>query len=145
MAKKVCTNCGEEKDEREFSWRWKARGKRQSICKECQRKKSAQWYQEHREEHIERTRKSKAEAIETAREFIWDYLSNSICVDCGEYLPDVLTFDHVRGEKKLEISAMVSQGYSIEAIQDEISKCEVVCANCHMIREQVRRGRRKWE
>ncbi len=101
MAKKVCTNCGEEKDETEYSWRWKALGKRQSICKDCQREKSAQWYQEHREEHIERTRRSKAEAIEKAREFIWDYLSHSICADCGEYLPDVLTFDHVRGEKNL--------------------------------------------
>jgi hypothetical protein len=35
---------------------------------------------------------------------------------------------------------MVNEGYSIEAIMDEISNCEVDCANCHMRRESRRRS-----
>jgi hypothetical protein len=138
--KKVCTSCGLEKDEEEFSWRWKALGRRQSICKSCQRQRSADWYQEHREEHIERTRAGKAGAIETAQRFIYDYLSRSVCADCGEYHYEYLTFDHVRGKKKMEISQMVAQGYSIEAIKEELVKCEVVCFNHHMEREAKRRS-----
>ena len=98
--KKVCTSCGLEKDEEDFSWRWKALGIRQSICKSCQRQKSAGWYQEHREEHIERSKKGRAEAVEAAQRFIYEYLSNSTCKDCGEYNYQYLTFDHVRGKKK---------------------------------------------
>ncbi len=52
--------------------------------------------------------------------------------------PAVLTFDHIRGKKKKDVSKMVAEGYSIEAIQQEIGKCEIVCANCHMRREQRR-------
>ena len=147
MVKKVCTNCEKEKDETEFSWRWKALGRRQSICKTCQREKSAQWYQDHKEEHKERTKKGRAEAIEAAQSFVYEYLSNSVCADCGEYDFAVLTFDHVRG-KTMDISKMAQQGYSIEAIKKEILLCDVVCSNCHMRRESKRRSggrfRRFW-
>ncbi len=76
---------------------------------------------------------------EEAERFIYEYLSVHTCVDCGEYDFSVLTFDHVRG-KKMDISQMVTQGYSIEAIMKEIARCEVVCSNCHMRREQRRRS-----
>lgn len=79
-----------------------------------------------------------------ARAFVWDYLSHSVCVDCGEYDPMVLQFDHVKGKKKMEISQMVAQGYSIEAILEEIAKCEVRCANCHQRREIKCRGKPRW-
>ena len=35
---------------------------------------------------------------------------------------------------------MIDQGYSIEALQDEIDKCEVRCMNCHMMIEKKRMG-----
>jgi hypothetical protein len=40
----------------------------------------------------------------------------------------------------MNISQMVNQGYSIEAMQSEIDKCEVRCGNCHMRKEKQRRG-----
>jgi hypothetical protein len=46
----------------------------------------------------------------------------------------------ITGTKKMNISQMVNQGYSIEAIQKEISVCVVRCANCHMRIEKQRRG-----
>jgi hypothetical protein len=51
-----------------------------------------------------------------------------------------LTFDHVRGEKLLDVSVMVGRGRSIETIKAEIEKCDVVCFNCHMRREHQRRA-----
>jgi len=32
----------------------------------------------------------------------------------------------------MDISQMVNQGHSLEALQTEIDICRVLCANCHM-------------
>jgi hypothetical protein len=59
------------------------------------------------------------------------------CVDCGErYPPYVMDFDHVRGEKRTRVGNMMY--YSVKALEEEISKCEVVCANCHRERTHGR-------
>lgn len=79
-------------------------------------------------------------AKERAKQFVNEYLSKSPCVDCGEKDIEVLTFDHVLGEKKHDIANMVRWGLSVKTIAREIALCEVVCFNCHMRREQKRRG-----
>lgn len=55
-------------------------------------------------------------------------------MDCGELFPSyVMQFDHRPGEKKRRpVSHMVA--YSREAIDEEVTKCDLVCANCHAIR-----------
>lgn len=61
------------------------------------------------------------------------------CVDCGYRLrTEALDFDHLPGtNKKFLISRA---GFSSwERIQTEMSKCEIVCANCHRIRTADRR------
>ena len=63
------------------------------------------------------------------------------CADCGyKAHPDVLQFDHVpeRGTKLFQIST--GMGRSWTSILAEIAKCDVVCANCHILRTAVRRG-----
>jgi hypothetical protein len=59
------------------------------------------------------------------------------CVDCGINNPIVLDFDHLH-DKKYNVSRMIHDGFSWAAIKKEISKCEVVCANCHRIRTHYR-------
>ena len=59
------------------------------------------------------------------------------CVDCGITNHIVLDFDHLR-DKKYNISRMIHDGFSWAAIKKEISKCEVVCANCHRVRTHNR-------
>lgn len=55
---------------------------------------------------------------------------NVPCADCGKSYPYyVMDFDHVRGTKVLRISAM--QDRKLEVLEEEIAKCDVVCANCH--------------
>jgi ferredoxin len=147
MPFKRCTRCGKLKDEKEFNWRYKGK-MRQSICRDCQKIARREHYERHREEEIARSIAITREQRDKAQRFIYDYLSHHKCVDCGEYDFSVLTFDHVIGKKKMAISSMVNAGYSIEAIMNEISKCEVVCFNCHMRRENKRRSggrfRRFW-
>jgi hypothetical protein len=65
-------------------------------------------------------------------EFVRSYLMTHPCVDCGEADPIVLDFDHRPSSKKIKnISRLSVHGRSIKAIQSEIDKCDVRCANCH--------------
>lgn len=69
------------------------------------------------------------------RQFLADYKLEDGCVDCGyKEHHAALDFDHVRGEKSIN----VCNARSISAAKKEIEKCEVVCANCHRIRTYMR-------
>lgn len=59
------------------------------------------------------------------------------CVDCGNKNLTVLQFDHVRGAKVKAIANMVHN--SVASMLEEIAKCEVRCANCHVIVTSERR------
>lgn len=139
---KQCARCGQFKDEEEFNWRWKDKGVRQSVCRSCSVSDRKDWYDAHAETEKERTRKIKQQAIEEAQRYIYEVLSNSVCQGCGEYDFAVLTFHHVRGDKKMDVSTMASQGYSIDAIKKEIAKCTILCASCHMRVENDKSGGR---
>jgi len=68
------------------------------------------------------------------------------CKDCGErYPPYVLDFDHREGETKLfNIADLGAHCWmSVEDLETEIAKCDVVCANCHRERTHQRRCRKK--
>jgi hypothetical protein len=95
----------------------------------------------------ERRKANKENARQRAREFIAAYLATHPCVDCGTETDNVvLTFDHVRGQKRDNIADMVRNGLSVEAIRTEIEeKTEVVCFNCHAIRTQKRSGSYRWK
>lgn len=53
-------------------------------------------------------------------------------MDCGIKYPSyVMQFDHRDPKQKLFKIARDAWKYSVEKIKEEISKCDVVCANCH--------------
>jgi len=86
-------------------------------------------------------RQAKAKSvIDRNRKYILDFLKQHPCSDCKETDPVVLEFDHVRGKKLCNLSAMAQAAYSIRRIDEEIAKCEVVCANCHRRRTASRAG-----
>lgn len=77
-----------------------------------------------------------------ARLFVYTYLLQHPCVDCGNDDIDVLDFDHVRGEKYKTINTMIKERDSIVKLQEEIEKCEIRCANCHRKRHAIENGHR---
>ena len=139
VATRICTKCGLPKDDSEYTW--SIRGiKKHSSCNSCRNLERMDYYDRNKDKELKYKAERQVNKREEARHFVFDYLSQSHCVDCGTTDPMVLTFDHVRGSKKMNISQMVNQGYSLDAIQKEIDKCEVRCASCHMKIEKKRRG-----
>ena len=72
-----------------------------------------------------------------ARMWVWAYLLDHPCVDCGEVDIRVLEFDHRDPkQKQANISRMVADRCGIDRISAEVAKCDVRCANCHRRRSQ---------
>lgn len=91
-----------------------------------------QWEEKQKENNRFRQRERKAKNRK-----ITDEIKSVPCTDCGvQYPPYVMDLDHVRGEKTGMVSAMLH--YGEDRIREEISKTEVVCANCHRERTHQR-------
>lgn len=65
-------------------------------------------------------------------------LKSAPCTDCGgTFDPVCMDFDHRPGEEKIDcVSSLAWMG--LDAVLAEISKCDLVCANCHRLRTKVR-------
>ena len=61
------------------------------------------------------------------------------CSDCGNKYPYyVMDFDHVRGDTKLGNISRMRRNSSLDRLQREIDKCDLVCSNCHRERTHQR-------
>jgi len=140
MNTKKCYTCGKTKELTEFNKNKVRKDGFNSICRECSKARSKQYYAENREHHKKVVLANNKKKTERNRRFVYEYLLENPCVDCGETDPVVLEFDHLPGcDKKYIISEMTSNGYSVESIKKEMEKCDVVCANCHR-RRSAKRG-----
>lgn len=107
---RTCSKCHEEKEDSSFHYR----GDKKILhreCKKCALKRS-----------INRRKKMKEEAI---------ILLGGKCADCGiKYHRDVYDFHHINPANKLgDPGAMMQR--SRKVFFEEISKCILLCANCH--------------
>ena len=69
-------------------------------------------------------------------------LKRGKCLQCEKKVREdiccMFDFDHRNPKEKLsDISAMQSYGYTFKEIQDEMEKCDLLCANCHQIKTQI--------
>lgn len=64
-------------------------------------------------------------------------LKSEPCMDCNlSYHYCVMDFHHRNPmDKHQDVSRMLSRGCSREFILKEIEKCDLICSNCHRIRE----------
>ena len=115
------------------------RGIRQSWCKPCYVEYKRVWYVENREKHIAHVRMLRDQHSAENQLRMWQYLAAHPCVDCGERDPVVLHFDHLRDERT-DVSYMTLNGFKWDTILEEIAKCEIRCANCHMTKTAKERG-----
>ena len=127
---KRCNDCKKEKNFGEFSWERRGE-KRSKRCKDCQKIRSKKHYKENSEEYV----KYRHNLKERNQRYIYNYLKNNPCINCGETNPIVLEFDHIDPKtKEFGLGAAGQRRVSIKKIQEEINKCVVLCANCHRIK-----------
>jgi hypothetical protein len=73
----------------------------------------------------------------TNRSYIRYLKTNRPCKDCNKHYPHyVMHFDHLK-DKVFNIGSSTSKASDI--FRKEISKCDVVCANCHAERTHIRK------
>jgi hypothetical protein len=73
------------------------------------------------------------------RAFVAEYLDSHACAMCGIDDPVVLEFDHIRA--KLADVGWLTAASGRSALEVEIGKCRVLCANCHRRHTAVQAGR----
>jgi hypothetical protein len=131
---KKCSRCKESKPISEFGPNRRRGDGLQTDCKLCKKDLNKQYYAE--------TRASRKELRRRARKERYDYIAKikSVpCADCKiQYIPYVMDFDHVQGDKVGNISQMCNDAVKWEKLLEEIAKCDIVCANCHRIRTFTR-------
>jgi hypothetical protein len=108
--------------------------------KEYQRNYQRSWYQRHKTKRLARIYKRKADTYE----YVQNIKNQLSCVDCGERHPATLQFHHLNLEDKMfNVADAVRNGLSLDRIKKEISKCIVLCANCHAIRHFNMRNKKR--
>ena len=111
------------------------------ICVTCRRRRGREHYRKNREYYLRKARRHRTFSVERAWALVWQYLETHPCVDCGNTDPRVLEFDHRdRSQKRASVSVLVAEGYGVSAVQAEIQKCDVRCANCHTIKTREEAG-----
>lgn len=136
---KTCTTCKESKTESEFYE--VVPGRLRSNCKTCHKllmkPRSKAHYEKNKDYYQARNKK--------ARKLLQEYVSSlktQPCADCKQSFPPwVMQFDHLPGSIKLHNISEMSVLQSKAVIDEEVAKCEVVCANCHANRTYTRRSK----
>jgi hypothetical protein len=125
---KYCKKCDTSKSESEFSPRM---GKLQPYCKPCNREYQRQHYKQNKENYKAVAKKSRDTYRKKAYNFLIEYAKDG-CIICGESDFRCLEFDHINPEDKAHtISRMIQEMQSIDNIKLELTKCRVMCCNCH--------------
>lgn len=146
MDTKVCCRCNQELPREAFV---KVKNNKDGLtgtCRKCRNKRRNEWRAEYKEKNgepenrrynqgnLEYYAKSKAARVARNKYYVLRQKYEP-CVDCGVHFPPIcMDFDHVNGDKVAGISRMVNGAVSLDKLQAEINKCELVCSNCHRIR-----------
>jgi len=136
---KTCSKCREVKPLDEFARDVATRSGTRGVCKSCNSLAFAAWKAANADPHRVSTARRRRERRDECRARLDKLKTDMPCVDCGgRFHPVQMDFDHLPGAVKLSgVSAMIGT-HAWPAIQREVEKCELVCANCHRLRTHIR-------
>jgi hypothetical protein len=128
---KKCSSCSVIKDITEFGLRHKNKEYRQAFCKGCAAERSILYYKQHKKKILGKALK----AQEEDRIWLRELKDNKPCMDCKVvHRHFALDYDHRDPSKKLAAVGNVLNRNGREAALKEMSKCDLICANCHRYR-----------
>lgn len=123
-------------------WTPEAREKYKRENREYILEQSRQYARRRYKLEPEKVKASYRKSMERLNDVVYKAKDNP-CLDFGKTFPScAMQFDHVRGEKLNDIAVLRTRG-SLQKLQEEIAKCDLVCANCHAIRTCIRDTRPK--
>lgn len=93
------------------------------------KKTQQEWHQR----NVEHMRNKQNEQRDKIKKWLReDILGDKSCIKCGENHIGCLDFHHRDpSQKELEVTKMAHKKYGKDRILQEISKCDILCANCH--------------
>lgn len=143
-----CKKCQKETEAGAFATYRNKNGelRRRGVCRECRGQYALEnferlqkWRKEYNQENRNKKQLRDAKRKAEAKRFIDELKSQTPCADCGlKFHPVAMDFDHV-GPKTKGIANFISGGYRLDLIEEEIKKCELVCACCHRVRTHNRK------
>lgn len=136
---KICSSCKIKKSSDHFNKNCSKTDGLNSYCKDCSRQQSREYYYSDPKRHEVKRKVSKLRTAKRNQQYVWKWLENHPCVDCGESDIVILEFDHL-DNKINTVSHGIYSGWTLEKLQDEIDKCEVRCANCHRRKTAFEQG-----
>ena len=87
-----------------------------------------EWYKRNKEHAKEKVANRRRELAA----WMVEYKRDLKCSRCDEDHVGTLDFHHIDPEQKdMEVSGAIHNGWSVKRILEEISKCIVLCSNCH--------------
>jgi len=90
------------------------------------------YYQRNRERLLKKQAEKNKRILKSRREWLIELKKSLKCTRCDGSHPATLTFHHKTGVvKSFEIGSTSRFKVSLKRLQEEIEKCEVLCANCH--------------
>jgi hypothetical protein len=128
---KKCVSCQEWKWRSQFALSRARKDGLYSYCRSCH----SAMTRPRRKQRAPMVRAFFAERRATARDYV-EKAKQAPCSDCGlRWPPKVLHFHHLDPSTKgISVARHISQGSRPERIQEEIDKCVLLCANCHILR-----------
>lgn len=120
---KTCTSCKTPKPLTEFAKKLKSYN---SQCKTCKNNYTRSHYKENKLYYDNKKQNRESELKEFIRSL------KLKCKNCPETHPACLHFHHLDPSvKEINMSSAAKSGWSRERILKEVSKCDILCANCH--------------
>lgn len=124
---KLCSRCLKKLAAKKFA---KKKDGLQPFCRKCQKIYHRAYYLKNKTKYLAKAKKHHYEIVKLIRD-----RKTRPCEDCGgSFHFSAMQYDHRPGSKKIFNLANGAFRSGIHAIEDEISKCDIVCANCHALR-----------
>ena len=122
---KMCCVCRKLKSPEDFGPCKGTKDGKQYKCMVCNREQAKAHYELNKNKHFELASARKKKI----RRAIANIKEAAGCQLCGEKCSLCLDFHHIDGNDKELLISFVSA--SVNRLRVEISKCEIVCSNCH--------------
>lgn len=133
--KRYCSACSSIHSIEDFSFSKEGKGGRVSICKTCAAKKSRESYERRKKnpDWLKQHRLKYKLAFQARKKVAVDMMGGC-CADCGGIFHQAAYDFHHLDPTTKEGNPSHFLTKSDERLKEELSKCVLLCANCHRIR-----------